>query len=157
MIITVLLHKEIQMQTAVVGFPRIGTLRELKFTLEKYFRNEISQEELEQKAAELRRIHWQTQQQAGIDYIPSGDFSYYDNVLDAAFLFNIVPERYKKLNRSPLDTYLAMARGYQGESGDVRALAMKKWFNTNYHYIVPEVEDQTEIKLTGDSGSKPNL
>ena len=150
MIITVLLHKEIQMQTAVVGFPRIGTLRELKFTLEKYFRNEISQEELEQKAAELRRIHWQTQQQAGIDYIPSGDFSYYDNVLDAAFLFNIVPERYKKLNRSPLDTYLAMARGYQGESGDVRALAMKKWFNTNYHYIVPEVEDQTEIKLTGD-------
>ena len=66
MIITVLLHKEIQMQTAVVGFPRIGTLRELKFTLEKYFRNEISQEELEQKAAELRRIHWQTQQQAGI-------------------------------------------------------------------------------------------
>ena len=138
------------MQTSVIGYPRIGTLRELKFALEKYFRNEITATELQTTAKELRTIHWQSQKDAGVDFIPSNDFSFYDIVLDSAFLFNIVPERYKKLNLSGLDTYIAMARGYQGAGGDVKALAMKKWFNTNYHYIVPEIEDDTEIKLTGD-------
>lgn len=138
------------MQTSVIGYPRIGTLRELKFALEKYFRNEITATELQTTAKELRTIHWQSQKDAGIDFIPSNDFSFYDIVLDSAFLFNIVPKRYKKLNLSELDTYIAMARGYQGAGGDVKALAMKKWFNTNYHYIVPEIEDDTEIKLTGD-------
>ena len=138
------------MQTSVIGYPRIGTFRELKFALEKYFRNEITATELQTTAKELRAIHWQSQKDAGIDYIPSNDFSFYDIVLDSAFLFNIVPTRYKKLNLSELDTYLAMARGYQKAGGDVKALAMKKWFNTNYHYIVPEIEDDTEIKLTGD-------
>lgn len=138
------------MQTSVIGYPRIGSLRELKFALEKYFRNEITATELQTTAKELRSIHWQSQKDAGVDFIPSNDFSFYDIVLDSAFLFNIVPERYKKLNLSELDTYIAMARGYQGPGGDVKALAMKKWFNTNYHYIVPEIEDDTEIKLTGD-------
>lgn len=138
------------MQTSVIGYPRIGTFRELKFALEKYFRNEITATELQTTAKELRAIHWQSQKDAGIDFIPSNDFSFYDIVLDSAFLFNIVPTRYKKLNLSELDTYLAMARGYQKAGGDVKALAMKKWFNTNYHYIVPEIEDDTEIKLTGD-------
>lgn len=138
------------MQTSVIGYPRIGTFRELKFALEKYFRNEITATELQTTAKELRAIHWQSQEEAGVDFIPSNDFSFYDIVLDSAFLFNIVPKRYKKLNLSELDTYLAMARGYQGAGGDVKALAMKKWFNTNYHYIVPEIEDDTEIKLTGD-------
>lgn len=138
------------MQTSVIGYPRIGSLRELKFALEKYFRNEITATELQTIAKELRSIHWQSQKDAGVDFIPSNDFSFYDIVLDSAFLFNIVPERYKKLNLSGLDTYIAMARGYQGAGGDVKALAMKKWFNTNYHYIVPEIEDDTEIKLTGD-------
>ena len=138
------------MQTSVIGYPRIGTLRELKFALEKYFRNEITATELQTTAKELRTIHWQSQKDAGIDFIPSNDFSFYDIVLDSAFLFNIVPTRYKKLNLSELDIYLAMARGYQKAGGDVKALAMKKWFNTNYHYIVPEIEDDTEIKLTGD-------
>lgn len=137
------------MQTAVVGYPRIGTLRELKFALEKYFRQEISVEELAGTAKTLRKTHWQTQKDAGIDYITSNDFSYYDIVLDTAFLLNIIPARYKKLNVSELDRYLAMARGYQGENGDVKALAMKKWFNTNYHYIVPEVEDDADIKVSG--------
>ena len=137
------------MQTSVIGYPRIGSLRELKFALEKYFRNEITATELQTTAKELRSIHWQSQKDAGVDFIPSNDFSFYDIVLDSAFLFNIVPERYKKLNLSELDTYIAMARGYQGAGGDVKALAMKKWFNTNYHYIVPEIEDDTEIKLTG--------
>lgn len=138
------------MQTSVIGYPRIGTLRELKFALEKYFRNEITATELQTTAKELRAIHWQSQKEAGVDFIPSNDFSFYDIVLDSAFIFNIVPKRYKKLNLSELDTYIAMARGYQKAGGDVKALAMKKWFNTNYHYIVPEIEDDTEIKLTGD-------
>lgn len=136
------------MKTSVVGYPRIGTLRELKFALEKYFKNEINADELEKTAKELRKTHWFTQKDAGIDYITSNDFSYYDIVLDTAFLLNIIPARYKELDVPELDKYLAMARGYQGESGDVKALAMKKWFNTNYHYIVPEVEDDADIRLS---------
>lgn len=138
------------MKTSVIGFPRVGTLRELKFASEKYFRKEITQDELLQIAKGLRKTHWEAQQSAGIDYISSNDFSFYDMILDTAVLLGIVPERYRKLGLSPLDTYFAMARGYQGESGDVKALAMKKWFNTNYHYIVPEVEDDMTIALSGD-------
>ena len=138
------------MQTSVIGFPRIGTLRELKFASEKYFKKEIEAGELLQKAQELRKTHWLTQKNAGITYISSNDFSFYDMVLDTAALLGIVPKRYKELNLSELDTYFAMARGYQGTFGDVKALAMKKWFNTNYHYIVPELEDDTEIKISGD-------
>ncbi|MBP5223433.1 MAG: 5-methyltetrahydropteroyltriglutamate--homocysteine S-methyltransferase [Lachnospiraceae bacterium] len=137
------------MKTAVIGFPRIGTLRELKFASEKYFRKEIELAELLQTAKELREIHWNTQKEAGIDYISCNDFSLYDMVLDTAVLLGIVPKRYKDLKLSEKDTYFAMARGYQGASGDVKALAMKKWFNTNYHYIVPEVEDDTVIELSG--------
>lgn len=138
------------MKTAVIGFPRIGTLRELKFASEKYFRKEIGAEELLQTAGTLKKTHWKTQKAAGIDYISSNDFSFYDIVLDTAALLNIVPKRYRELNLPELDTYFAMARGYQGASGDVKALAMKKWFNTNYHYIVPEVEDDARITLAGD-------
>lgn len=138
------------MKTAVIGFPRVGTLRELKFANEKYFRGEIDAQELQNTAKELRRIHWSTQKDAGIDYISSNDFSFYDMVLDTAALLGIVPERYRKLQLPALDTYFAMARGYQGESGDVKALAMKKWFNTNYHYIVPEIEDDTKIQISSD-------
>lgn len=138
------------MKTSVIGFPRIGTLRQLKFAEEKYFRKEITADELEAIAKELRKTHWNMQKEAGIDYITSNDFSYYDIVLDTAVLFNIIPQRYSSLTLSESDTYYAMARGYQGESGDVKALAMKKWFNTNYHYIVPEVEDDTDIRLTGN-------
>ena len=138
------------MKTSVIGFPRVGTLRELKFASEKYFRKEIGAEQLLEEARGLRKIHWQTQKNAGIDYITSNDFSFYDIVLDTAVLLGIVPKRYKELNLSGLDTYFSMARGYQGASGDVKALAMKKWFNTNYHYIVPEVEDDTQIALSGD-------
>lgn len=140
------------MQISVIGFPRIGTLRELKFASEKYFKKEITAEELLQTGKALRKTHWNAQKNARIDYISCNDFSYYDTLLDTAVLFNIIPKRYKELNLSELDTYFAMARGYQGVSGDVRALAMKKWFNTNYHYIVPEIEDDTEIRL---SGNKP--
>ncbi len=138
------------MKTAVIGYPRIGTLRELKFASEKYFRKEIEVDELLEIAKELRKVHWLTQKDTGIDYITSNDFSFYDIVLDTAFLFNIIPERYKELEVSELDKYFAMARGYQGDNGDVKALAMKKWFNTNYHYIVPEIEDDADVRLVGN-------
>lgn len=138
------------MQTSVIGFPRIGTLRELKFASEKYFRKEIDTAELLEAAKNLRETHWNTQKKAGIDYISGNDFSYYDMLLDTAVLFGIVPKRYQELKLSKLDTYFAMARGYQGPLGDVKALAMKKWFNTNYHYIVPQLEDDTVIGLTGN-------
>lgn len=137
------------MKTTIVGYPRIGAKRELKFAIEQYFKNEISQDELLNVAKDLRHTHWLKQKEAAIDLIPCNDFSFYDQVLDQATLLNIIPKRYKDLNLSQLDTYFAMARGYQGEQGDVRALAMKKWYNTNYHYIVPEIDDQTEIKLVG--------
>ncbi len=135
------------MKTAVIGYPRVGKLRELKFVSEKYFRNEVSEQELKNTAAELRKQHWLVQKENNIDFIPSNDFSFYDNMLDTAFLLNIIPERYNKLNLSDIDTYFSMARGYQGDKGDVKALAMKKWFNTNYHYMVPEYEDNTTIKI----------
>ena len=137
------------MKTAVIGYPRIGTLRELKFASEKYFRNEITEEELKETAAQLKKSRWERQKRSKIDQISSNDFSYYDMTLDAAVMFGIIPERYKELKLSELDTYFAMARGYQGQAGDVKALAMKKWFNTNYHYLVPEVEDDTKIALSG--------
>ncbi|MFQ9514231.1 MAG: 5-methyltetrahydropteroyltriglutamate--homocysteine S-methyltransferase [Eubacterium sp.] len=140
------------MRSAVVGFPRVGKLRELKFASEKYFRGEIGKRELQSVAKALRREHWEFQKKAGIYYISSNDFSFYDGMLDTAVLLNAIPECYKKLNLDETDTYFAMARGYQGEAGDVSALAMKKWFNTNYHYIVPELEKNTQIKL---SGNKP--
>ncbi|WP_294102359.1 5-methyltetrahydropteroyltriglutamate--homocysteine S-methyltransferase [uncultured Ruminococcus sp.] len=140
------------MKTTIVGYPRIGSLRELKFAEEKYFGKEISAAELEATAEKLRLENLDVQKASGLDLIPSNDFSYYDGMLDTAVLLGAVPARYKELGLSSLDTYFAMARGYQGSEGDVKALAMKKWFNTNYHYMVPEVDDETEIKL---SDSKP--
>ena len=140
------------MKTSIIGYPRIGSLRELKFASEKYFRGEITSSELNKTAEKLRLENLDAQRHSRLDFIPSNDFSFYDSVLDTAVLLNTIPERYKKLDLSELDTYFAMARGYQGEKGDVKAFAMKKWFNTNYHYMVPEIDDNTEIKL---SGNKP--
>lgn len=140
------------MKTSIIGYPRIGSLRELKFASEKYFRGEVSVSELQNTAKELRFANLDLQRKSGLDFIPSNDFSFYDNVLDTAFLLNAIPERYRKLDLSELETYFAMARGYQGEKGDVKAFAMKKWFNTNYHYLVPEIDDNTNIKL---SSNKP--
>ena len=137
------------MKTSIIGYPRIGGLRELKFASEKYFRSEISADALEDTAKSIRSYDLGIQKDSGLDFIPSNDFSYYDGVLDTAFLLNAVPERYTALGLSTLDTYFAAARGYQGEAGDVKALAMKKWYNTNYHYMVPEIDDSTKIELVG--------
>ena len=138
------------MKTSVIGYPRIGENRELKFASEKCFKGQTDEAELLGVAKEIREKNLKKQQGAGITFISSNDFSFYDNVLDTAVLFNIVPERYIKLGLSEKETYFALARGYQGDKGDVKALAMKKWFNTNYHYLVPEIDDDTEVKLTGD-------
>lgn len=138
------------MQSAVISFPRVGKLRELKFASEKYFRGEIDSNELMDTAKELKKEHWEWQKQSGITYISSNDFSFYDSMLDTAVLLNAVPKCYRNLNLSKTDTYFAMARGYQGKAGDVPALAMKKWFNTNYHYLVPEIEADAQIKLNGN-------
>ena len=137
------------MNTTIIGYPRIGDLRELKFASEKYFCGEITALELEAAAKAIRLHNLNLQKKCGVDIIPSNDFSFYDGVLDTVFLLNAVPERYTSLGLSKLDTYFAAARGYQGEKGDVKALAMKKWYNTNYHYMVPEIDDATTIKLAG--------
>ena len=138
------------MKNSIIGYPRIGELRELKFWIEKYFRNEIEKEELIDKSEHLKIKQWKLQKESGIDYIPSNDFSFYDIMLDTSVMLNVIPKRYKELKLNELDTYFAMARGYQGDKGDVKALAMKKWFNTNYHYMVPEIDDDTEIKLNSN-------
>ncbi len=137
------------MSTSVIGYPRIGSLRELKFALEAYFKGEKTEDEIKALAKELRKEHLTSQKNAGIEFISSNDFSFYDNTLDQAVLLNIVPKRYRELELSELKKYFAIARGYQGKKGNVKALAMKKWFNTNYHYIVPEFEDDTKIELVG--------
>ncbi len=138
------------MKTSVIGYPRVGVLRDLKFATEKYFKNILTKEDLQSVAADLKKTHWHRQKEAGIDFVASNDFSFYDQVLDTAVLLDMVPERYKRLGLDALDTYFAMARGYQGKAGDVKALSMKKWFNTNYHYMVPEIEDACEISLVGE-------
>ncbi len=138
------------MTTTIVGFPRIGHHRELKFATEHYWKNKIDQSELLDTAAKIRQEHWQDQKDAGVDLVPVGDFSFFDGLLDTANLLNIVPSRYKKLGLNSLDEYFAQARGFQNGDESVAALPMKKWFNTNYHYIVPEFSNETSIKVAGD-------
>ncbi|SET17521.1 methionine synthase (B12-independent) [Enterococcus malodoratus] len=138
------------MKTTIIGFPRIGENRELKFATEKYFRNELTISELTDFARELRQKHWELIKQSGIDGIPSNDFSFYDTTLDTACLLNIIPQEVTTLNLAESEKYFALARGYQGEKGDVKARPMKKWFNTNYHYIVPKIEKETSVFVSGD-------
>jgi 5-methyltetrahydropteroyltriglutamate--homocysteine methyltransferase len=134
-----------------LGFPRIGARRELKRALESYWRGESCAAELQANAAELRARHWQLQRDAGVDVPPSNDFSLYDHVLDTAVLFDAIPARYRTLaERNPLDAYFAMARGLQRDGVDLHALEMTKWFDTNYHYLVPELQRDQVFKLRGD-------
>lgn len=135
------------MKSSVVGFPRIGAQRELKFASEGYLNGKTTALELLETGRLLRRRHWMLQRESGIDLIPSNDFSFYDNMLDASVMLNAVPQHYRDLKVNGIAGYFAMARGYQGAGGDVKALAMKKWFNTNYHYLVPEIDDDAEICL----------
>ena len=137
----------------VSGFPRIGRKRELKFATEGYWRGETSADQLAATAKAIRVESWKLMQDAGIDLIPSNDFSYYDQVLDTIALVGAVPERYSwGGGQVDLDTYFAMARGRQTDDQDVTAMEMTKWFDTNYHYIVPELGPETRFSL---SSSKP--
>jgi 5-methyltetrahydropteroyltriglutamate--homocysteine methyltransferase len=134
--------------SAIVGFPRIGTRRELKRATEAYWDGAGSREDLEATAQALRLEAWTRMRDAGIDLIPSNTFSYYDQVLDTTAMVGAVPERYDWRSDSvDLDTYFAMARGAQGDGRDVTAMEMTKWFDTNYHYIVPELRDGMTFRL----------
>ncbi len=138
---------------ANLGYPRIGPDRELKHATEAYWAGDASLEELRATGAELRRRNWRQQQAAGIDHVPSNDFSFYDHVLDTAALLGVVPDRYRRGEGDVgLDTLFAMARGAQTEEMDVQALGMTKWFDTNYHYIVPELAPDQAFEI---SSSKP--
>ncbi|HVI56729.1 MAG TPA: 5-methyltetrahydropteroyltriglutamate--homocysteine S-methyltransferase [Luteibacter sp.] len=123
------------------GFPRIGRRRELKRALESHWKGETQADELLAVARELRQRHWKLARDAGADSVPVNDFSLYDHVLDAAVSVDAIPARYRELTRhNALAGYFAMARGHQDGKVDLHALEMTKWFDTNYHYIVPELE-----------------
>jgi len=129
-------------KNSIVGFPRIGEQRELKFVLEKYFAKKCDFSEVEKTANMLKEISWQYQKDAGIDLISINDFSYYDNILDTIILFGAIPKRFENI-KDPQEQYFAMARG---TSSSV-AMSMTKWFNTNYHYIVPELSKDQKFSL----------
>ena len=136
-----------------LGFPRIGAKRELKFALESYWKGESSRDELKALGAQLRQRHWENQ--AGLDFVPVGDFSFYDQVLDTSFLLGNLPERVQDFHGDKLDNYFRVARGRSAETvdehsaccGGVAAGEMTKWFDTNYHYIVPELTAETQFQL----------
>src|SRR5580692_2458641 len=136
-----------------LGFPRIGPQRQLKKALEGHWAGRVPVEELQAVAAGLRQRNWQLQAGLGIDHVPSGDFSLYDHVLDTAVLVGAVPERYETgPGADPVERYFAMARGGALDGRDVTALEMTKWFDTNYHYLVPELRRGQRLAL---SSTKP--
>jgi 5-methyltetrahydropteroyltriglutamate--homocysteine methyltransferase len=137
------------MKTTILGYPRIGTRRELKFATEDFWAGRIDAAALEKAGAYLRGAVWTGLRDAGLDAIPSNTFSFYDQVLDTSVLVDAVPERYRGLDG--LDRYFAMARGVQ----DIPAMEMTKWFDTNYHFIVPELGPDMRFRLPGGVTSKP--
>jgi len=128
----------------LIGFPRIGEKRELKFALEKFWAKESSFESVQNVASVLKKRHWNYQKDAGIDYISINDFSLYDNMLDTSIMLGAIPPRFRELKDEEL--YFAMARG----NANATAMEMTKWFNTNYHYIVPELSVEDKYKLNAD-------
>ena len=139
------------MLTQNLGYPRIGSQRELKKVCENYWAGKTGLKNVLTVGKVIRHENWLLQKEAGIDFIPSNDFSYYDQVLDHSFMFGAIPKRYhevvQKKGNEELDLYFAMARGYQKDGLDVTAMEMTKWFDTNYHYIVPEFYKDQPFKL----------
>lgn len=135
------------MQLNSLGFPRIGRRRELKFALEKYWRGEITQAELREVASELRRTHWQWQTAAGIEQVPVGDFAFYDQVLTLSATLNAIPDRHRGEGAIDLDTLFRVARGRAPTGQDAPASEMTKYFNTNYHYLVPELTQNQDFSI----------
>lgn len=137
------------MQTQNLGYPRIGSRRELKKASEAYWAGKIPAAELEKTGRDIRLQNWKIQQESGIDLIPCNDFSFYDQVLDMSVLLGAIPERYTEFaqTHTGTDLYFAMARGYQKDGFDLTAMEMTKWFDTNYHYIVPEFRAAQRFEL----------
>ncbi|WP_113661089.1 5-methyltetrahydropteroyltriglutamate--homocysteine S-methyltransferase [Pedobacter nanyangensis] len=139
------------MQTQVLGYPRIGSQRELKKACESYWAGTSGYKNVLQVGKNIRQQNWELQKNLGVDLIPSNDFSYYDQVLDHSLMFGAIPQRYNAVavlpNHAELDLYFAMARGYQRNGLDIIAMEMTKWFDTNYHYIVPEFHKNQTFHL----------
>ncbi|PZF74645.1 5-methyltetrahydropteroyltriglutamate--homocysteine S-methyltransferase [Taibaiella soli] len=139
------------MRTHNLGYPRIGSQRELKKACEAYWAGKITASQLMLTGQKIRKQNWQLQQTAGIDLIPCNDFSFYDQVLDTSLMVGAIPERYHALLQEKqvpeIDLLFAMARGYQKEGYDLTAMEMTKWFDTNYHYIVPEFAANQHFSL----------
>ncbi|MEA2194796.1 MAG: 5-methyltetrahydropteroyltriglutamate--homocysteine methyltransferase, partial [Solirubrobacteraceae bacterium] len=138
-------------RTALLGLPRVGPDRELKFALEEHWAGRLGADELNETARALRAAAWQRAQAAGIDVIPSGDFSLYDHVLDTAWALGAIPRRFGDVHRDGLADYFVMARG----DADRRPLEMTKWFDTNYHYLVPELEPDQAFALRTEHWTGP--
>jgi 5-methyltetrahydropteroyltriglutamate--homocysteine methyltransferase len=144
------------MLTQNLGYPRIGSQRQLKKACEQYWTGKIDLEELNQVARKIKEENWQTQLDAGIDLIPCNDFSFYDQVLDTSMLLGVIPHRYSPVlsqvkSNNEIDLYFAMARGYQKDGLDITAMEMTKWLDTNYHYIVPEFTADQEFKVFNEN------
>jgi len=143
--------KKLTMLIHNLGFPRIGANRELKFALEKYWEGKIELHQLIETANFIKRYNWEVQHQSGVDLISVNDFSFYDHVLDTSLMVGNIPKRFKFLfdenenKQSFFDLYFAMARGYRSELIDIKPLEMTKWFDTNYHYLVPEFDEETQF------------
>ncbi len=137
-----------------LGYPRVGSQRQLKKACEQFWAGKINHDALQKVAKQIRHENWETQQQAGLTLIPSNDFSLYDQVLDTSFMVGAIPERYNQLvdgrSNNELDLYFAMARGIQREGIDIKAMEMTKWFDTNYHYIVPEFTKNQKFNRYSD-------
>ncbi|MGH7424985.1 MAG: 5-methyltetrahydropteroyltriglutamate--homocysteine S-methyltransferase, partial [Candidatus Methylomirabilales bacterium] len=134
----------------VSGSPRIGSQRELKFALESYWRGELTAEKLQEVGRRIRVENRGFMRDAGIHLIPCNDFSLYDHMLDATALVGALPSRYRNRGRTDLEAYFAAARGRQRDGEDLRAMEMTKWFDTNYHYLVPELAPEMEFTVAGD-------
>ncbi|RYP70904.1 hypothetical protein DL771_005154 [Monosporascus sp. 5C6A] len=137
-------------QSAVLGFPRMGVNRDLKKATEAYWAGNLSQSDLLAEAKRLRLAHWKIQKDAGVDIIPSNDFALYDQVLHHIQDFGAAPERYTNAGLDPIDEYFAMGRGHQKAGVDVPSLEMVKWFDSNYHYVKPTLQDNQTFKLTSN-------
>jgi 5-methyltetrahydropteroyltriglutamate--homocysteine methyltransferase len=141
-----------------LGYPRIGNNRELKKASEQYWSGAITQQKLQDAAKAIRISNWLTQKEAGLDLIPCNDFSFYDQVLDMSFMLGLIPDRFspllQKKDLTELDIYFAMARGYQKDGFDITAMEMTKWFDTNYHYIVPEFRKDQKFSPISEKAIK---
>ena len=139
------------MHTHILGYPRIGPKRETKKVLEKYWAGKQSLEDVLRTGKEQREYNWQVQKDAGLDLVPVNDFSFYDHILDMVLTVGAIPQRFQVLNHlDKNDLYFAMARGYQKEGHDIIPMEMTKWFDTNYHYIVPEFTSDQKFEYNSD-------